>query len=132
MKRELHERITQVVAISGAALTVLAFTLWGVRGGLGAFAGALVAMANWGVIRWVSIRITDQHVQRKNKLFLLLGLKTAGLMALCWILLAKVGLDPKGFMIGIGALVAGIVIGPLSLSEKPSAPPSSNPSEDRA
>ena len=63
-------------------------------------------------------------------LFLILGLKTAALMGVCWVLLTKVGLDPKGFMVGIGALVIGIVVAPLTLSEKPSTP--SNPSEDRA
>ena len=118
MNPQLSERITQVIVLSGVALVVLGFTLWGAQGALGAFAGALVAMANWGVIRWVSLRITGQHVQSRGRLFLLLGLKTAALMGVCWLLLTEVAVHPKGFMIGIGALVIGIVVAPLTLSEK--------------
>jgi hypothetical protein len=118
MSPKLSERITQVVAIAGAALVLLAFVLWGAQGALGAFAGALVAMANWGVIRWVALRVTGQHVRSGGRLYLLLGLKTAALMGVCWLLLTEVAIHPKGFMIGIGALVIGIVVGPLLMSEK--------------
>ena len=118
MNPQLSERITQVIVLSGVALVVLGFTLWGAQGALGAFAGALVAMANWGVIRWVSLRITGLPEQSRGRLFLLLGLKTAALMGVCWLLLTEVAVHPKGFMIGIGALVIGIVVAPLTLSEK--------------
>jgi len=118
MSPELSERITQVVAFAGVALIAVSFAFWGGPGALGAFAGALVAMANWGVIRWVALRVTGRHVQSSGRLYLLLGLKTAALMGVCWILLTQVAIHPKGFMIGIGALVIGIVVGPLTLSEK--------------
>ena len=132
MNSQLNERITQVVAVAGVAMVIVAYLLWGADAALGAFGGALVAMANWGVIRWVSTRVTDQHVTGRGRLFGLLGVKTAALMGVCWLLLTRVGLDPKGFMVGIGALVIGITVGPLTVSEKSSADSNNRNEEQEA
>ena len=126
MNSQLNERITHVVAVAGVAMVIVAYLMWGTDAALGAFGGALVALANWGVIRWVSTRVTDQHVTGRGRLFGLLAVKTAALMGVCWLLLARVGLDPKGFMVGISALVLGIIVGPLLVSEKTPADSNSN------
>ncbi len=45
---------------------------------------------------------------------------------MCWLLLTRLGLDARGFVIGITALVVGVVIGPLTLSDSVPESPASN------
>jgi len=108
----LHDRIALGVVASGLLLTLVTFALFGGQAAAGALAGALVALGNWMLIRWVARRVARPG-STKRATMVLFGFKTVTLMTLCWILVVRVGLDAKGFMIGISALVLGIVLGPM-------------------
>ena len=117
MNRPLLSRITLVVALSGVALTLLAGALYGVAGLMGGAVGAIVAGLNWQAIRWLTEQVTGRAVRRKGRLMILATLKTTALMAVCWIALTQLGLDARSFMIGISALVIGILVGPITLPQ---------------
>jgi predicted Kef-type K+ transport protein len=46
----------------------------------------------------------------------LLGAKLVVLLAVCWALLARWGVDPLGFSVGLGALVLGMLYSGAELS----------------
>jgi predicted Kef-type K+ transport protein len=46
----------------------------------------------------------------------LLGAKLVVLLAVCWALLARWGVDPLGFSVGLGALVLGMLYSGADLS----------------
>ena len=117
MNQKLLKRVTFVVVVSSVVLIALAGLLYGLDGVLGASAGAVVANLNWQAIRWLTERVTAQEVRSKGRLMVLATLKTTSLMAVCWLALTQVGLDSRSFIIGISALVVGVLVGPLSLSE---------------
>lgn len=117
MNLPLLKRITLAVAISGVLLSIVAGMIYGMTGLISGAAGALVAMANWQAIRWLAEQVTGQAVRSKGRLMILVVVKTTALMAVCWIALTQLGLDSRAFIIGISALVAGIVIGPLTMPE---------------
>lgn len=122
MHLPLLKRITLTVALSGVVLTLVAGMIYGMPGLIGGLAGALVAMANWQAIRWLAEQVTGQAVRSKGRLMILAAVKTSALMVVCWIALTQLGLDSRAFIIGISALVAGIVVGPLTMPESPDSP----------
>jgi hypothetical protein len=83
----------------------------GVSTGLGALAGAAVAIANALALRWlVGAMLKADPAKRAGTSFTLLA-KTAVVLALSAALLFSTHIDPVGFAIGIGALVLGLVLG---------------------
>lgn len=126
MNTRLLDRIAHIVALSGVLLIVIAGLLYGLPGVLGAFVGAVVANLNWLAIRWLTTSVARGDIRRKNKLMVLLGFKTVAVLGMCWLLLTRLGLDARGFVIGITALVVGVVIGPLTLSDSVPESPASN------
>ena len=115
----LLPRITKAVALAGVALTIIATMLYGLRGLAGGAAGVGIALANWQAIRWLAEQLQKRNVRSRGRLMILATLKTGALMAICWIALTRVGLDAKSFIVGISALVVGILVGPLTLPEQP-------------
>ncbi len=121
MKSPLLQRISLVVAGCGVALTCVAGMIYGVNGLIGGGVGAVVAALNWQAIRWLAEQVSGQQVRSKGRLMVLATLKTSALMAVCWIALTQLGLDARAFIIGISALVAGILIGPITMPESSAA-----------
>jgi hypothetical protein len=116
MRDRTTHRITFLIAASGVILAVVTTVLAGFAAGLGAVVGATVAVANWLVLRWVVRRVVRaSNGQRAGLMILLVG-KMGALVALCWILIARAGVDPIGFVVGSSALFVGIVLG-ASLGE---------------
>lgn len=124
MNSRLLERITKIVAITGVLLVLVSGMIYGVDGALGALVGAVVANVNWLSIRWVTKLLASGDVRTKNRLMVLLGFKSLFVLTFCWLLLTRLGLHTHGFVIGITALVLGVVIGPLTMPE--SSSPASN------
>ena len=123
MDSRLSDRITLVVAASGALLIMGAFALSGGRVALGALAGVGVAMANWFAFRFVA-----QKGLSRGTLALLAG-KTLFILFSAWVLITRLGLDANGLLVGISALVFGIVVGPLTLSPQDVLPPDEDGAE---
>jgi len=109
-------RITLAVPALGLASVVLAFLLGDARVGIAASVGAVVALANWMSLRWLVGRATQGTVRSRNGLMVLLGAKMLLLGLVCWGLLARFGLEPFGFAIGLSSLVGGIFLGSVFVS----------------
>ncbi len=106
----MKTRTPRHVAVAAVVLTVLAFVLGGMRIGVGAAVGGSVAAIDAWVLTWLASRIVggagflDRRVAAG-----LLGAKLVILLAVCWALLSRWGVDPLGFSVGLGALVLGML-----------------------
>ncbi len=112
------DRITLLVSAFGAAIAALCFAIGGIDTGLGAAAGALVAVVNLIALRVLVGRLLmGQRQKRATRAVAsaLLASKLAVLGLVVWVLLVEVGVDAVGFALGLGALVVGATAaaGPL-------------------
>ncbi|UJR80090.1 hypothetical protein [Sandaracinus amylolyticus] len=112
MEHRIVDTITRWVGASTLPLVVIAFVGGGFERGLGAIAGASLAVLNWLVIRWVVMAI----VRRGERGF---GL-TAVLVAKIGFVLAGAAIllrifDATGLILGVSALVTGLFGGALHL-----------------
>ncbi|HSN82189.1 MAG TPA: hypothetical protein VLS88_06395 [Polyangiales bacterium] len=98
------------VAVAALVLSALAFVLGGPRIGTGAAVGGIVAVLDAWAITWLARRIVrGAGVLDRGFAAVLLGAKLALLLSVCWALLARWGVDPLGFSVGLGALVLGML-----------------------
>lgn len=112
---QLKTHTPRYVAIAAVALIALGFLLGGTTVGLGAMVGGVVAVLDAWALTWLAVRVVSgagvmAAVLLGGKLFLLLGI--------CWALLARFGVDPMGFSLGLGALVLGMLYGGAELASK--------------
>ncbi len=119
------DRIPLYVGAFAALLVVIGFAV-GTSVGIGAIAGAVVALANAYALRWLVSRITSPDAagdlpSRRSGFSLALMAKTGAILAIAAVLLFYFRLDPVGFALGIGALVLGLVVGSahFSLTSRP-------------
>ena len=106
----LKTRTPRYVAVAALVLVALAFVLGGARVGMGAAAGGVVAALDAWTITWLASRIVGgAGFVGRGFAAALLGAKLAVLLAVCWALLARWGVDPLGFSVGLGALVLGML-----------------------
>ena len=112
MEHRIVDTITRWVGASTLPLVVIAFAFGGLERGLGAVAGAALALINWLVIRWVVLAI----VRRGERGFAL----TSVLVAKIGFVLAGAAIllrifDATGLILGVSALVTGLFGGALHL-----------------
>ncbi|MDH3818186.1 MAG: hypothetical protein OES21_06200 [Myxococcales bacterium] len=114
---QLKSQTPRHVAFAALALTGLAFVLGGVSIGIGAAVGGIVATLDAWAITWLASRIVNGAGFIGRGLAAgLLGAKLVVLLAVCWALLARWGVDPLGFSVGLGALVLGMLYSGAELS----------------
>ena len=79
--------------------------------------GGIVAALDAWAITWLASRIVSGagFIDRGFAAGLL-GAKLVVLLTLCWALLARWGVDPVGFSVGLGALVLGMLYSGAELS----------------
>ena len=117
MINQLKSQSPRYVAVVALALTGLAFVLGGVSIGLGAAAGGAVATLDAWAITWLASRIVSgAGFINRGFAAALLGAKLVVLLVVCWALLARWGVDPLGFSVGLGALVLGMLYSGAELS----------------
>ena len=105
------------VAVAALVLTGLAFVLGGASIGIGAAVGGIVATLDAWAITWLASRIVNgAGFVGRGLAAGLLGAKLVVLLAVCWALLARWGVDPLGFSVGLGALVLGMLYSGAELS----------------
>jgi hypothetical protein len=76
----------------------------------------VAALDAWA-ITWLASRIVGgAGFLGRGLAAALLGAKLALLLAVCWALLARWGVDPLGFSVGLGALVLGMLYAGAELS----------------
>lgn len=114
---QLKTQTPRHVAVAALVLTGLAFVLGGVGIGIGAAVGGIVATLDAWAITWLASRIVNgAGFIGRGFAAGLLGAKLVVLLAVCWALLARWGVDPLGFSIGLGALVLGMLYSGADLS----------------
>ena len=114
---QLKTQTPRYVAGAAAVLTGLAFVIGGADVGKGAVAGAVVATLDAWAITWLAKRILSAAGFIGGGVAAgLLGVKLGLLLAVCWALLARWGVDPLGFSVGLGGLVVGMLFAGVDLT----------------
>ncbi len=109
------------VAAAAVGLAVLAFLLGGTKAGIGAVVGGVLAVVDAWAIAWlVSRMIEGAGFISRGFAAALLGVKLVLVLSVCWALLARWGVDPLGFSIGLGALVLGMLYAGFELAVRES------------
>lgn len=113
----LKTHTPRYVAAAALGLVALAFVLGGTVVGVGAVVGGLLAIVDAWALTWLASRIIEgAGFLSRGFAAALLGAKLVLLLAVCWALLARWGVDPLGFSIGMGALVLGMLYAGFELS----------------
>ena len=114
---QLKTQTPRYVAVAAVVLAGLALVLGGASIGTGAAVGGLVATLDAWAITWLASRIVGgAGFLSRGFAAALLGAKLVILLAVCWALLARWGVDPLGFSVGLGALVLGMLYSGAELS----------------
>lgn len=109
------DKTTRVLLLIAAAFVAVAFGLWGQARGVAALVGATLSVANWLALRWLTGRIVDPDAgPSKAAMSLLLVAKIGLLMAIVYILIQRLQLDPIGLAFGLGVLFIGPVVANLA------------------
>jgi hypothetical protein len=114
-------RINRTLLALAFGLSALAFGVWGTERGIAATVGAIVALLNWFALRWLGTRIASGTTNQRAAVSMLLVGKIGVLMALTYVLINKLQLDPIGLCLGLGVLFLGPVLG--SLLDATATPP---------
>jgi hypothetical protein len=118
--------MTRPILLIAAIVVVSAFALWGSTRGVAALVGAALAVGNWFALRWLSARLVASGSASGSKpaaLGFLLIAKIGLLMAIVFVLINRVRLDPIGLAFGLGVLFVGPVLASLLTAGGPSTSP---------
>lgn len=125
------DRITTYVAAFGVLLSALAFVVSS-EVGIGALAGATIAIADWLITRFLGGRILAAGERARTVLSLALVSKMALVLGACAAVLWTGRVNALGFMIGMGAMVLGVIVGGLQESlSTAGAVPEAQPTESK-
>jgi hypothetical protein len=121
------DRITTYVAAFGVLLSVAAFAV-STEVGIGALAGATIAIADWLVTRLVGARLLSGGDRGRTMLSLVLVSKMTLVLGACAAVLWSGHVSALGFVIGISAMVVGVIAGGVHESlAAPVAPTETRP-----
>lgn len=113
--------IRTCIAAVGVVVSLLAFVLGGAAFGVAAATGAVVATGNWIALTWILRRVLLAPAEKRPALLLWMLLKMAVLGAVCYLLVAGLGLDAFGFLLGLTSFVVGLLFGALSFASQPTS-----------
>lgn len=117
-------RISRTLFALAAAVSALAFVNGGVDRGLAACLGAGLSLANWFALRWLGARIMQGQGALRALVSMLLVGKIGLLVAIVFVLVNTLGLDPIGLCLGLSVLFFGPVLGALLAGSAESTKPS--------
>ncbi len=100
-------RVNRPVVISALVVVALAFALTGPTRGLAALFGAALAVGNWFALRFLAARFVHASAASSTGFSLLLIGKIGLLMAIVYLLIARLGADPIGLALGLSVLFVG-------------------------
>ena len=103
-------RTTRLLLLIAAGFVASAFALWGTERGVAALVGAGLSVLNWLALRWLTGRIVRADGPGKGAASLLLVGKIGLLIAVVYILISRLRLDPVGLAFGLGVLFIGPVV----------------------
>jgi hypothetical protein len=110
------QRMTRPLLTIAAILVSIGFGVWGAERGMATVAGVTVGLGNWFAMRWLMGRLVLADSSRKGLLSLLLVAKMGLLIAIVFVLISRLALDPIGLVLGLsilffGPVIAGLLIG---------------------
>jgi hypothetical protein len=103
-------RTTRLLLLIAAGFVASAFALWGTQRGVAALVGAGLSVLNWLALRWLTGRIVRADAPGKGAASMLLIGKIGLLIAVVYILISRLRLDPVGLAFGLGVLFIGPVV----------------------
>jgi hypothetical protein len=92
----------------GSLIVLMAFMGLGMDAGIGALVGLAVSVGNFWALTFLTGRIFASGGRKQTAMVGLLMLKIGFLAAICFVLIARLGVDGLGFAIGCSALVVAI------------------------
>lgn len=111
MDKQTAERMSVFIVGLGIILSVGTYTFVGAAAGRSAAIGAGLAVVNWYLLRFLVVRITRGTQRAKAAMTALVMLKMAALMGLISMMVAAGWVQPIAFIIGMSALVGGLLFG---------------------
>lgn len=97
----------------GAIFAVVTYIVVGTFSGFSAAFGTSIAVLNLYIFGWIADRVVCGSVRKRTGLMFLLIAKMAALMAFIYYIISRHWVEPIGFMIGISALVIGMIAGSI-------------------
>jgi hypothetical protein len=107
------DRMAIAIGAIGGFSSAVTFLLAGVWVGFSAAVGAGLALGNFFLYRWIGGRIVGGGIRKQSAFSVLLALKMSLLMGLVYLLIARHWVDPLGFVLGLSALVLGLLAGSI-------------------
>jgi hypothetical protein len=114
-------KTTRVLLLIAGCLVVLAYVQWGAARGTAALVGAALSLLNWFALRWFTARLISGAAvdgsaasgSAKALVSLLLMGKIGLLIAIVYLLIQHLRVDPVGLAFGLGVLFIGPVVAGL-------------------
>jgi hypothetical protein len=100
-------RIDLLILIYAIILSGGAFVFFGMTAFIGVCVGSVIALTNWILSRWLGVRLILSG--QKQKVAIFLGVKTAFILGIILLVLSFTSIEPLPFMIGLSALVLGVL-----------------------
>ncbi len=98
------QRTARALPLIALLIASLVFAIWGMDRAVGALVGGSVSVINWVSLRWLTKRIMGARPDQRLALSMLLIMKMGLLMAIVFILVHKLALDPIGLVLGLSTL----------------------------
>lgn len=109
MTKAVADRMTAFVAAFGLAATIGSLALYGAVTAGSTGVGAVVALANFLILRFIVVRVVEGDTHRKGPFLFAIFLKMGALMGLIYWVIAKHWVEPVPFVLGLSALAAGLL-----------------------
>ncbi len=126
------QRTGRALPLIAGFIALVAYAIWGVDRGIAALVGGAVSVINWTTLRWLAKRIMGGRPEQRAALSMLLVAKMGALMAIVFILIHKLALDPIGLVLGLATLFIAPLLSATLGTGSPTEPNAANAaSEER-
>ena len=106
MSQKALKKIDLLIILYAVILCSGAAALYGFRSFISVAAGAVVALPNWILSRWLGVKLI--LTENKTRVSILLALKMISLLGVILLILSFTSVEPVAFMVGLSTLVFGI------------------------
>lgn len=115
-------KTTRILLLIAGCLVVVAYVQWGAARGTAALVGAALSLLNWFALRWFTARLVSGAAadgpaaasgSAKALVSLLLMGKIGLLIAIVYLLIQHLRIDPVGLAFGLGVLFIGPIVASL-------------------
>jgi hypothetical protein len=111
MERRTIDLVTTWIRRLALPMILVAWLTGGGDAAIGALGGAVLALANWTVIRRIALEVVTASDAARARMAFLLVVKTGVIGALV-MLFARV-FDATGLLLGVSAMVVGVLAGAM-------------------